>query len=92
MEEILEAVLELILEGSEEVVKSRKVHTILRVLAGVLLGLFYGGCLVISCVLMAAGIQDGNIPICLIGLLCFGFFTYGGYSLLRKIHKNNTKR
>ncbi len=87
MDDILEAILDLILECSEEVAKSHRVHPVLRVLAGVLLGVFYAGGLGLSACLIVLGVGDSNVLISLVGLLCLGFFGYGGYRLFCKIHR-----
>ncbi len=83
----MEAILDLILEGSLEIFGNRKMPLVLRILAGTILIMVYGGLAALGVMLTLSGIQNSEVPLILCGLFLVALVVGFGVMLVRKWHK-----
>ena len=86
---IFEFILELVLDGSIEVLGEKKVPLALRVAAGIIVGIVYVG---IVALLLFEGISEKNWAIAVLGAGIGIFFGAGFISVIKKRRKQNARQ
>lgn len=84
MDDLVELILEIILEGAAEAVGSRRVSLPVRILLACLLLLLFGG---IAGLLLWAGIGSGNVGLTVLGILFFVWIAVLVFVRVRRIRR-----
>ncbi len=84
MELVMEILLDLILDGSLEIVNAKKIPMVIRILAGCILVAAYGGLAALGIMLIVSGVRQTDVPLVLVGVFLFGLMAVFAVLLVRK--------
>ncbi len=89
MELLLEIIMDLLLDGSFEIVTEKKVPMVLRVIAGMILAVVYGGLAYLGVMLMLSGFASADVPLILCGVILASLIVILGIGFARKWHNRD---
>ncbi len=87
MDLLLEIIADILLDGSLEIFTDKKMPMWLRIIAGSILAVVYGGLTVLGIILTVSGIRNADVALILLGLCLSGLMVAFAIMLYRKLRK-----
>ncbi len=89
MDFMMEIILDILLDGSLELLTEKKLPTVLRLIAGLILGFVYGGLAYLGVSLTVSGIQKADPGLVFCGIVLVGIVAIFALFMIRKLRNRS---